>query len=126
PARPAACGCCLVEDNELNRQLVQYLLEHHGLAVDSAVNGAGALALFAQARYDVVLMDIKMPDMSGVEVTARMRRDSDRTRARTPIIALTANAFQGDYDKYLAASMNDHLAKPFEADELLRKIVAVQ
>ncbi|TPG71703.1 response regulator [Hymenobacter nivis] len=128
PAAGVARGLrvLLVEDNELNRQLVQYVLEHQGLVVDSAVNGAGALALFAQARYDVVLMDIKMPDMSGVEVTARIRRDPDRTRARTPIIALTANAFQGDYDKYLAAGMDDHLAKPFEADELLRKIVAVQ
>ncbi|MGI4883783.1 MAG: response regulator [Janthinobacterium lividum] len=128
PALGAARGLrvLLVDDNEMNRQLVQYVLAHRGLAVDSAVNGAAALALFAQARYDVVLMDIKMPDMSGVDVTARMRRDPDRTRAHTPIIALTANAFRGDYDKYLAAGMNDCLAKPFEADELLRKIVAVQ
>ncbi|MFD1466978.1 response regulator [Hymenobacter caeli] len=116
----------LVEDHEMNRQLVQYVLEHHGLAVDSATDGATALAQFARARYDVVLMDIKMPDMSGVEVTTRMRRDPDRARARTPIIALTANTAQSEYDKYLAAGMNDCLAKPFEADELLHKIVAVQ
>jgi CheY-like chemotaxis protein len=71
-------------------------------------------------------MDIQMPDMSGVDVTAHIRQHSDKARAQTPIIALTANAFRADYENYLAAGMNDCLAKPFEADELLRKIVGVQ
>lgn len=71
-------------------------------------------------------MDSKMSDMSGVNVTARMRRDLNRTWARTSIIIFTANVFQGEYDKCLAASRNDYLAKPFEANELLNRIMAVQ
>ena len=71
-------------------------------------------------------MDIKMSDMSGVNVTARMRRDLNRIWARTSIIIFTANVFRGDYDKCLAASRNDYLAKIFEDNELMHRIIAVQ
>ncbi|OGX91865.1 hypothetical protein BEN49_18145 [Hymenobacter coccineus] len=116
----------LVEDNDVNRQLAQLLLEHHGVLVDTAVSGAAALAFFQQNRYRVILMDIQMPGMNGVEATALMRQNTDPERARTPIIALTANAFRSDNERYLAAGMNDCLAKPFEELDLLRKMVAVQ
>jgi PAS domain S-box-containing protein len=116
----------LVEDNDVNRKLAQLLLEYHGVVVDAAESGATALTLFRQNRYQVILMDIQMPDMNGVEATVLMRQDADPERASTPIVALTANAFRSDNERYLAAGMNDCLAKPFEERELLRKMVAVR
>jgi len=116
----------LVEDNDVNRQLALLLLEHHGVLVDTAVSGTAALALFQQNCYRVILMDIQMPGMNGVEATILMRQDADPERARTPIVALTANAFRSDNEYYLAAGMNACLAKPFEEVDLLRQMVAVQ
>lgn len=116
----------LVEDHDVNRQLAQLVLEQHGVVVDAAANGLEALELFWQTCYDVVLMDIQMPDMSGLDVTAAIRRHSDPLRAQTPIIALTANTFRSDNEKYLAAGLNECLAKPFDEAELLRKMVAVR
>ncbi|WP_324677798.1 PAS domain-containing protein [Hymenobacter sp. GOD-10R] len=112
----------LVEDHEVNRQLAQLVLENFGVHVDSAADGNAALLLFQQAVYDVILMDIQMPGMSGLEVTAKMRCHPDTVRAHTPIIALTANAFRSDNERYLAAGINDCIAKPFDELELLRKI----
>ncbi|HEX8428661.1 PAS domain-containing hybrid sensor histidine kinase/response regulator [Hymenobacter sp.] len=116
----------LVEDHDVNRQLAQLVLEQHGIVVDAASNGVTALDYFQHSLYDVVLMDIQMPDISGLEVTAAMRRHPDSTRAQTPIIALTANAFRADNEKYLAAGMDDCLAKPFDEAELLGKMLAVR
>ncbi|OUJ72827.1 PAS domain-containing protein [Hymenobacter crusticola] len=113
----------LVEDHEVNRQLAQLVLENFGVHVDTAADGAAALLLFQQTFYDVILMDIQMPGMSGLEVTAKMRCHPDTVRAHTPIIALTANAFHSDNERYLAAGINDCIAKPFEELELLRKII---
>ncbi|MBG8552624.1 response regulator [Hymenobacter guriensis] len=115
----------LVEDHDVNRLLAQLVLEHYGVTVDAAVSGAAALQLFEQHRYQCILMDIQMPDMSGLDVTAAMRRHPDDARARTPIIALTANAFRADNEKYLAAGMDDCVAKPFDEAELLRKMLAL-
>ncbi|TGE24355.1 response regulator [Hymenobacter aquaticus] len=115
----------LVEDHDVNRQLAQLVLESYEVEVATATDGAAALALFEQQAYDVILMDIQMPGMNGLEATARIRQHPDVVRARTPIIALTANAFLADNEKYLAAGMNDCLAKPFEAADLVRKIVAL-
>ncbi|TGE28569.1 PAS domain-containing protein [Hymenobacter metallicola] len=115
----------LVEDHDVNRQLAQLVLESYDVAVETASDGASALALFEHHLYDVILMDIQMPGMNGLEATARIRQHPDESRAQTPIIALTANAFLADNEKYLAAGMNDCLAKPFEATELVRKILAL-
>jgi PAS domain S-box-containing protein len=115
----------LVEDHDVNRQLAQLVLESYEAAVETAADGVAALALFEQHRYDVILMDIQMPGMNGLEATARIRQHPDVERAQTPIIALTANAFLADNEKYLAAGMNDCLAKPFEATDLIRKILAL-
>jgi PAS domain S-box-containing protein len=112
----------LVEDHDVNRQLAQLVLEHYGVLVDAAENGTRALELFARHDYDIILMDIQMPDLSGLDVTASMRQNPETWRARTPIIALTANAIRADNEKYLAAGMDDYLAKPFEEAELLRKM----
>ncbi|UOQ51695.1 PAS domain-containing hybrid sensor histidine kinase/response regulator [Hymenobacter cellulosivorans] len=115
----------LVEDHDVNRQLAQLVLESYEAVVETAADGASALALFERNVYDVILMDIQMPGMNGLEATARIRQHPDVARAQTPIIALTANAFLADNEKYLAAGMNDCLAKPFDAAELVRKILAL-
>ncbi|QNH63207.1 PAS domain-containing hybrid sensor histidine kinase/response regulator [Hymenobacter sediminicola] len=115
----------LVEDHDINRLLAQLVLEHYGVLVDAAISGAAALQLFEQHRYECILMDIQMPDMSGLDVTAAMRRHTEAARATTPIIAFTANAFRADNEKYLAAGMDDCMTKPFDEAELLRKMLAL-
>jgi PAS domain S-box-containing protein len=115
----------LVEDNAVNRELARLLLLRNAVRVDEAVSGTEALACFDEHRYDAVLMDIQMPGMSGLEATAHMRRHPDPERAATPIIALTANAFRADAERYRAAGLDDTLAKPFEENELLEKLAAV-
>ena len=122
-ARPGT-RVLLVEDHPVNQQLAQLIMEGWQFAVDTADNGPEALALFEQHAYDVVLMDIQMPGMSGLEATALMRRHPDARRAGTPIIALTANAVRADQATYRAAGLNDYLLKPFEERELFLKIEA--
>ncbi|MDO7874879.1 response regulator [Hymenobacter sp. ASUV-10] len=112
----------LVEDNAINREVAHLLLAGHGVEVDEAESGLEALEMFEQQRYDVILMDIQMPGMNGLEATAHIRQHPDPRRALTPVLALTANAFRSDADKYRAAGMNDTLSKPFEETELLAKI----
>ncbi|WP_216688079.1 ATP-binding protein [Hymenobacter siberiensis] len=115
----------LVEDNAVNREVAQLLLEAHGVAVDEAASGIEALELFELNYYDVILMDIQMPGMNGLEATARIRAHADTRRAATPILALTANAFRADAEKYSAAGMNDTLPKPFDEAELLSKLASL-
>ena len=115
----------LVEDNPVNREVALLLLESHGVLVDEAGSGTEALVQFEQHRYDAILMDIQMPGMNGLEATARIRAYPDAQRAATPILALTANAFRADAEKYLAAGMNDTLPKPFDEAELLHKLASL-
>lgn len=115
----------LVEDNDVNRQVAQLVLANAGVVVDAAPDSSTALRLFEEQRYDLILMDIQMPGMSGLEVTAQIRRHADSIRARTPIIVLTANAFHKANEEYLAAGMDDCLTKPFEEAELLEKMSAL-
>ncbi|UOQ98677.1 response regulator [Hymenobacter sp. 5317J-9] len=115
----------LVEDNPVNREVAQLLLESHGVVVHEAASGLEALEQFELHRYDVVLMDIQMPGMNGLEATARIRAHADPVKAATPILALTANAFRADAEKYVAAGMNDTLPKPFDEAELLSKLAAL-
>ncbi len=113
----------LVEDQEVNRLLARLLLEANGATVAEAPGGPQALAwMAAHPAPDVVLMDIQMPGMSGLDVTRRIRRLGDPARAAVPIVALTANAFKADVERYLAAGMNACLTKPFEEAELVRLI----
>ncbi len=115
----------LVEDNPVNREVALLLLESHGVLVDEAGSGLEALVQFEQHRYDAILMDIQMPGMNGLDATARIRAHADAPRAATPILALTANAFRADAEKYLAAGMNDTLPKPFDEAELLHKLASL-
>jgi PAS domain S-box-containing protein len=115
----------LVEDNDINRTVARMMLEPWGVVLAEAPDGPAALALLEQQTYDVVLMDIQMPGMSGVEVTQRLRKLPLTERAATPVIALTANAFRADLERYLTAGFNDYLAKPFDEEELYHKITAL-
>ena len=115
----------VVDDNALNRELARAVLEQNGAVVDATASGQQALALFAQHRYDAVLMDVHMPGMDGLEATARIRQHPDPARAATPVLALTANAFPAQHASYRAAGMSEVLAKPFTEAELLAKLAAL-
>ncbi|WP_170172669.1 PAS domain-containing hybrid sensor histidine kinase/response regulator [Hymenobacter rigui] len=112
----------LVEDNAINRLVARQMVLSWGGHVDEAPDGVVALELFEKNRYDVILMDIQLPGMSGIDITRHIRQHADATRAGVPILALTANAYQSDTQQYLAAGMNDCLAKPFDEAELCRKL----
>jgi len=106
----------LVEDNDLNQQVATEMLTDAGFIVDLADNGEIAVARLSAGDYDMVLMDMQMPVMDGVTATREIRK---LTRlADLPVVAMTANARQGDRDRCMAAGMNDHVAKPIEPDEL--------
>ena len=115
----------LVEDNEINRYVARGTMEEWGVEVDEAESGADALVLFEETAYDIVLMDIQMPGMSGLEAAAYIRQHPEPARAQVPIIALTANAFRADHEQYLASGMDDCLAKPFEEAELYARLRAL-
>jgi CheY-like chemotaxis protein len=115
-ARRAGCRVLLAEDNPLNQEVALELLRRQGLEVDLAENGEEALEMAGKGAYDLILMDVQMPRMDGLEATRRLRRlDACRD---TPVVAMTANAFQEDRDRCLAAGMNDHVAKPVDPDVL--------
>jgi PAS domain S-box-containing protein len=106
----------LAEDNLVNREVARQLLTDVRLVVDTATDGAAAVALAERTRYDVVLMDMQMPEMDGLQATRILR--TRPLGAEVPIIAMTANAFGEDRAACLAAGMNDHLAKPVEPSVL--------
>lgn len=113
----------VVEDTEPNRRLFQILLENRKCYVRVADNGLKALDFLEKEPFDLILMDIQMPEMDGLEATRRIRGASgEHWNPAIPIIALTAHGQTGDRKKYLDAGMNDYLAKPFRAQALLDKI----
>jgi CheY-like chemotaxis protein len=107
----------LVEDNTVNQKVARRLLERNGCRVEIAENGRDALARLDQGDFDMVFMDCHMPEMDGYEATAEIRRREEGVR-RTPIIAMTANAMEGDREKCLAAGMDDYVAKPIREPDL--------
>jgi CheY-like chemotaxis protein/HPt (histidine-containing phosphotransfer) domain-containing protein len=108
----------VAEDNRVNQKLAKAMLGTLGLAADIAGNGEEALALIEQQAYDVVLMDCQMPVMDGYQATRAVRAREAGGGKRLPIIALTANAMEGDRDQCLAAGMDDYLAKPYSRAQL--------
>ncbi len=115
----------LAEDHPLNVEIAVKLLERVGFEVDTAGNGLRTLELFKKSPvgyYDAVLMDIRMPLMDGLTAAAAIRGMNRPDAARTPILAMTANAFEDDVEKSLAAGMNAHLAKPIEPEALYRAL----
>jgi CheY-like chemotaxis protein len=108
----------VAEDVELNQYLARHIMESWGFEVEIANNGKEALDMVTRNEYDLVLMDIQMPEMDGMEATQNIRLLSDPHKASIPIVALTANALRGDSDKYLSVGMNDYLSKPFDESKL--------
>lgn len=106
----------LAEDNEMNRIVANTILEQYGAVVDNAANGREAVDMLRKATYDLVLMDVRMPEMDGFEATNIIREQVSESIA---IIALTANALKLEQEKCMQAGMNDFLAKPFEEDALV-------
>jgi CheY-like chemotaxis protein len=106
----------LAEDNPVNRKLALRLLERMGYAADVATNGVEAVAAVATGGYDLVLMDVQMPEMDGLEATRRIR--ADRADGEPRIVAMTANALSEDREACLAAGMDDYLSKPIRVEEL--------
>ncbi len=107
----------VAEDSAVNRLLVERWLVAQGNEVVTVENGRLAVEAVNTGRFDLVLMDIQMPELDGVEATAEIRRNEDPDR-RLPIIALTAHAMGGDAERFRRAGMDAHLPKPFEVDEL--------
>jgi len=103
----------LAEDNLVNQELAAAMLKKLGLQVTIACNGVEALARLDARAFDLVLMDCQMPVMNGYEATAALRAREPAGGPRLPVIALTANALEGDRDQCLAAGMDDYLAKPY-------------
>ena len=113
----------VVEDNELNLEIASTLLKEAGFAVDTAENGKVAVEKVEAAsadRYDLILMDIQMPEMDGYEATRRIRALPDTKKAALPIVAMTANAFEDDRKNALRAGMNGHIAKPLDIQKLFQ------
>ncbi len=115
-ARLRGARVLLVEDNELNQQVALELLGVAGIKVELAENGARGVQRVHESSYDLVLMDLQMPVMDGLEATRRIRAMSGCDRL--PILAMTANAMAGDRERSLTAGMNDHITKPINPDEL--------
>ena len=117
----AALRLLLVEDAEANQELVSTILRSVGIEVDIAANGAEAVEAVRTAHYDVVLMDVQMPVMGGVQATRLIRRMTGPP-ARVPIIALSANVLPHQVAEYRSAGMDAHLAKPINPREMLAAI----
>ena len=116
----------LVEDVDINREVVLSILEPAGLTFDCAKNGIEAVKLFQESPvcYDLIFMDVQMPEMDGFEATCRIRafENLKTPGRRVPIIAMTANIFREDIEKCLDAGMDDHVGKPFEPEEVMKKL----
>jgi signal transduction histidine kinase/CheY-like chemotaxis protein len=120
----AGYSILLAEDAEINCEIVKSLLEPTHLKIDCAVNGAEAVRMFnaEPEKYDLIFMDVQMPEMDGLEATRRIRAlDVPRAKA-IPIIAMTANVFKEDVEKCLAAGMDDHVGKPLDIDEVVARL----
>jgi len=114
----------LVEDMEINREIVLALLEPTLLEIDCAENGTQAVHKFREApeKYDLIFMDVQMPEMDGYEATQRIRTMDIPKAKSIPIIAMTANVFREDMEKCIEAGMNSHVGKPLDFDEVLGKL----
>lgn len=115
----------LAEDNEMNQQIAEAILTEAGFEIDIAGNGRIAVEKMKGSpagTYDVILMDIQMPQMNGYEAASAIRQLDDARKADIPIIAVTANAFEEDRRLALAAGMNGHLAKPYNIPKMLETL----
>jgi CheY-like chemotaxis protein len=114
----------LAEDVEINREILISLLEDTGINIDCAQNGLEAVEMITKApdKYDAILMDVQMPKMDGLEATRLIRTLTAQRSRNLPIIAMTAHVFKSDIEECLVAGMNDHVGKPLDIDDLLKKL----
>ncbi len=124
-AAPGALRVLVVDDNAVNQRLASILLEGRGHGVVLAGNGREALARLSADRFDVVLMDVQMPEMDGFEATAAIRAQESKTGDRVPIVGVTAHAIKGDRERCLAAGMDGYVSKPIRPETLFEAIDAV-
>jgi len=120
--QPNSWRVLLVEDNAVNRLLAQRLLEKRGFRVTLAADGKQAVLAAANSEFDLILMDIQMPEMDGFEATAEIRKRENPSGKHTPVIALTAHAMKEDRERCLSAGMDAYVTKPIRPDELFRAI----
>lgn len=113
----------LVEDNEMNRDMLSRRLVRRGFTVEIAVDGAAGVLRALEGGWDLILMDMSLPEIDGWEATRRIRADA--AGAAIPIIALTAHAMSGDRDKAIEAGCNDYDTKPVDLERLLGKMDAL-
>ncbi|NTV30082.1 MAG: response regulator, partial [Candidatus Omnitrophica bacterium] len=117
----------MAEDNLVNQKIAVRMLEKRGWEVVAVNNGREAVEAAGKTRFDIILMDDQMPEMSGVEATTIIRTEEKQTGLHVPIIAMTANAMAGDREKYLAVGMDAYVSKPIDRELLFREIInAVQ
>ena len=112
----------VAEDHHVNRLVIEHTLQDAGFEHMIVSNGKLAVEQFQSIRPDLILMDVSMPEMSGIEATRAIRRLEEDIGSRTPIIALTAHALDGDSEKCYAAGMDDYLSKPVLPDLVVEKI----
>ena len=115
----------IADDNAINRQVATLQLRRHipGAEIDQAENGLQAFEKIASTPYDVVLMDLLMPELDGIEATRRVRNELPAPRRDTPIIALTANNDRRERERCLAAGMNEAMSKPFDRVQLVQRVL---
>lgn len=111
----------IVDDNDLNTKLLSDVLEYHGYSIETSGNGADALLIARQQRPGVILLDMQLPDISGMEVCRRLKRDHQTSHI--PIIAVTAFAMPGDRGKILAGGCDEYISKPFKLGDLLSLVL---
>jgi CheY-like chemotaxis protein len=116
----------VAEDVAINQKLVKRMLEKMGHSVAMANNGAEALDLWQTSHFDLIFMDIEMPEMDGYQTTSAIRTNENERGGHVPIIAMTAHALQGDDEKCLAAGMDAYLSKPFKSSELAAAIATLR
>jgi CheY-like chemotaxis protein len=119
------CNVMIAEDVEINREIMESVLAETGIDIDFAENGQKAVLMFVEhpEKYDLIFMDIQMPEMDGFEATRQIRAINSAAAADIPIVAMTANVFKEDIDNCLAAGMNNHLGKPINTGDLFVVLV---
>lgn len=112
----------ICEDNHINQEVFSQILQDSGYDLTIAENGRVGLEKHEKEKYALILMDVSMPEMDGIEATKSIRNREASTHCHTPIIGVTAHALKGDMERCLDAGMDDYLSKPINPDELVNKL----